>query len=221
MADTVRVLGFDPGTRVAGYGVLDATHGEVPRLVTCGALVLTQRGEKRSMAERLLALHEGLEEVVLAHRPEALAVERVFYGKSFESVLKVGEARGVGLLIAARHGLDIEEYSPSLIKKTVTGNGRASKVQVQSMVARLLRLDPAPEPVDVTDALAMAFCYSQRLWRRELPGKAGSKLATALEELRARKHRGQRGQTTLERLLERRAAARDRSGADTGGPEPS
>jgi crossover junction endodeoxyribonuclease RuvC len=113
-------------------------------------------------------LFEELGELLRRERPEVLAVETVFHGKSFDSVLKVGEARGVVLLAGALQGMEVHEYTPAMVKKTVTGNGRASKEQVQRMMARLLELERLPGPVDVTDALALAFCHGQRLWRQQL-----------------------------------------------------
>lgn len=188
----VRVIGFDPGTRTAGYGVLDVLTGRVPRLVGSGALRL--RGP---LPQRLEQLYEGLCEVLSRYRPSVFVVETVFHGKSFDSVLKVGEARGVALLAAALHGLGIQEYSPAEVKKTVTGNGRAAKAQVQRMVARILKMKTVPQPLDVTDALAIAFCYAQRLWRRDHPLPGETPVLSALQEVR-RKH------------AERRSAAKTR-----------
>ena len=180
MGEVVRILGFDPGTRVAGFGVLDAQAGGTQRIVDCGAIRL----EDEPMAGRLRRLHDRLTEVVKEHRPAVFVAETVFHGKSFESVLKLGEARGVGLLVAALHGLEIAEFPPAQVKKTVTGSGRASKVQVQSMMVRLLGLDGVPGPEDVTDALALAFCYAQRLWRRQLPERDASRASRQLQVLR-------------------------------------
>jgi len=180
MSETVRILGFDPGTRVAGFGVIDASPGRVPTIVDCGAFRL---GGAR-IADRLCDLHSALRRVVAAHRPQVLAVETVFHGKSFESVLKVGEARGIGLLVAADSGLEIAEFPPAQVKKTVTGNGRATKAQVRAMMVRLLRLERATGPSDETDALALAFCYAQRLWRRQLPEREESRATRMLRALR-------------------------------------
>ena len=141
------------------------------------------------MADRLRHLHAELGRLVTEHEPQVFAVETVFHGKSFERVLKVGEARGVGLLAASLHGLDIGEFSPAEVKKTVTGNGRASKTQVQSMMVRLLELDGTPGPADVTDAPAIALCYAQRRLRRPSPARAESPTAVALNAARAARRR--------------------------------
>tara|TARA_B100000809_G_C15026178_1_gene490226 strand:+ start:417 stop:932 length:516 start_codon:yes stop_codon:yes gene_type:complete len=168
MSGHVRILGFDPGTRVAGYGVIDAgPEGELS-VVSYGAIHLQKPGAKLEIPIRLRKLYEALDEIVREHGPAVLALEKVFHGRSFESVMKVGEARGVGLLVGALHDLEIEEYAPTRVKKVVTGNGQASKSQVQAMMARLLNLDEPPDPKDVTDALALAFCYAQGLRRPDL-----------------------------------------------------
>jgi crossover junction endodeoxyribonuclease RuvC len=160
----VRVLGVDPGTRITGFGILDLEPGARPRLVARGAIRLPPG----PIPERLRLLYRGLTEIIEEHRPGELAVETVFHGNSFESVLKVGEARGVVLLAGALNGLEIHQYTPARVKRTVTGNGCATKAQVQAMVVRLLDLAEAPEPRDVSDALALAICHGQRLWRLRL-----------------------------------------------------
>ena len=161
----IRVLGLDPGTRIAGYGILDIAPGRPPSLVTCGAFRLTAE----SIPDRLSVLYRDLRKLIGEYEPSVLAVETVFHGKSFQSVLKVGEARGVVLLSGSLHGLEIHEFSPTMVKKVATGNGNAAKIQVQRMIARLLGLAKAPQPADVTDALAIAFCYAQHSWRQKLP----------------------------------------------------
>jgi len=160
----VRVLGVDPGTRIAGYGVLDIQAGRPPKLVAHGAI----RFPPSPLAARLEALFRELKAIIAQHSPGVLAIERVFYGKNFQSILKVGEARGVAVLAAQIAGLQIHEYTPAMIKKAATGNGNAQKEQVQRMMGRLLHMDGLPEPVDASDALAAAFCHGQRAWRANL-----------------------------------------------------
>lgn len=155
---------MDPGTRVLGYGILDVARGQRPKVVAHGALRLPQS----PLASRLEKIFGEIGRIISAHAPQVLALEEVFYGKNFQSVLKVGEARGVVVLAAQMRGLEIREYSPALIKKSATGNGNAGKSQVQGMMQRVLGLREAPEPLDVTDALAAAFCHGQRLWRASL-----------------------------------------------------
>src|SRR2546427_8435029 len=161
----IRVLGVDPGTRVLGFGVLDVDKRSAPKVVAHGALRLPQS----PLAARLELIFREMRAIILAHAPQVLALEEVFYGKNFQSVLKVGEARGVVVLAAQIFGLEIREYSPALIKKSATGNGNAGKAQVQKMMQRVLGLKEAPEPPDAADALAAAFCHGQRIWRSGLP----------------------------------------------------
>jgi len=168
MPDHVRILGFDPGTRIAGYGIIDAGPGGELSVVSYGAIHLQPPAGKIDMPDRLRKLYEALDAIVREHSPDILALEKIFHGRSFTSVMKVGEARGVGLLVGSLHELEIEEYAPTRVKKIVTGNGQASKSQVQAMMARLLDLDEPPYPQDVTDALAIAFCYAQGLRRPDL-----------------------------------------------------
>ena len=154
-----RVIGIDPGTQTLGYGVVDVFGNRV-EAVEFGALKLTG-----SHPERLHCIHSELRTAIERLTPQCFAIEEVYQGRSFQSILKLGQARGVALLVAQQHRLAISEFTPAEVKKTVTGNGRADKVQVQRMVARLLRLDQLPEPTDVTDALAVAYCCAEELGR--------------------------------------------------------
>jgi crossover junction endodeoxyribonuclease RuvC len=154
----VRVIGIDPGTQRAGYGVLDA-EGQRLRLVECGAAA-APRGAP--VPERLAAIYAKLAEVVGRTRPEHGAVEEVFYDKSVRSAITIGEARGVALLALAQAGVAVSEFTPAEVKRAVTGNGRAGKHQVAAMVARLLALERPPEPADAADALACAICFAHR-----------------------------------------------------------
>ena len=206
MIEPVRILGFDPGIRVAGFGVLDVVRGHAPGLVDCGAI----RMPAGEIAGRLRYLHDALREIVSSHRPTVFVVETVFHGKSFDSVLKVGEARGVGLLVAAVENLEIAEFAPAQVKKVATGNGRASKAQIQAMMVRILGLDSTPEPPDVTDALALAFCYSQRLWRRGLSDREESPATLALEALRgASRRRSSKVSSEVARAIGKRPRKRE------------
>lgn len=152
-----RILGIDPGTRVAGWGVIEAS-GNRSKLVAHGALRL----RTPEMPLRLKELFEGLCDVIRAQAPSAVAVETQFFGKSASAALAVGMARGVCLLAAATCGVPIHEYTPATVKKAVVGNGNASKEQVGAMVRILLGLAEAPKPTDVTDALAIALAHAHR-----------------------------------------------------------
>lgn len=152
-----RILGVDPGTRVAGWGVVEVT-GNRSRLVACG--VVKTKGT--DMPQRLLQVRDGLRAVVAEHRPGVLAVERPFFGKNASSALAVGMARGVAFVVAAEAGLEVREYPPATVKSAVVGNGNASKEQVAKMVALILGLASVPEPADATDAVAVALADAHR-----------------------------------------------------------
>ena len=160
----MRVLGIDCGTEYTGYGIVDllcedsAGRRENDRLVcvVCGAIKVSPRDP---MPTRLSRIARGLEELIVLHRPDRVAIEDVFYALNVKSALKLGQVRGVAMLTAASAGLDVAEYSPLFIKSAVVGYGKAEKHQVQQMVAQLLRLDEIPQPADAADALAIAICH--------------------------------------------------------------
>jgi crossover junction endodeoxyribonuclease RuvC len=151
----VRVMGVDPGSDTTGYGVIDS-DGRHYELVEYAGI----SGPKRvSFAERLLAISQKLEEVIERLSPQACAVEDTFYAVNVKTALKLGQARGAVLVAAARAGVQVFEYSPLEIKSALVGYGRAEKQQVQEMVRVLLGLKNAPEPLDASDALAIAICH--------------------------------------------------------------
>jgi crossover junction endodeoxyribonuclease RuvC len=149
----MRVLGLDPGTARTGYGIVDGGENGLRRVAS--GVVELGRG---SLAERLVLLHAELERLIATYHPVACAIEGLFHHRNARSALLLGQARGVCLLAAARHGLAIAEYPPASVKKGMAGNGAAHKEQVAAMVTRLLgeELETAP---DATDALALALCY--------------------------------------------------------------
>ncbi|CAN5352906.1 crossover junction endodeoxyribonuclease RuvC [soil metagenome] len=145
-----------------GFGVV---HGDGdPKLLEHG-VVKTRSTEP--MPERLLQLFNGLNQVIVDHAPDVMAVEQLFFARNVTNALAVGQARGVVLLAGAQHGIPVFEYKPSEVKLAVTGHGAADKQQVQSMVQLILNLDAIPHPDDAADALAVAIChvYSSRLGR--------------------------------------------------------
>lgn len=148
------VLGVDPGTAVTGYGVVRADLRGTPALVECGVIRTRPRDP---LAARLREIHDGIAEIIAAHRPDALAVEDVFYAHNVRTTVVLGHARGVILLAGQQAGLDIMEFPPAEIKKAVVGTGAATKTQVQFMVARLLRLRSVPQPSDAADGVAAAL----------------------------------------------------------------
>lgn len=157
----MRVLGVDPGTAVTGYGVIETGNGApgMGRLVECGVFRFA-RG--RSLPHRLAELHHDIAELIQRHQPSVLALENAFYHKNVRTTLVLGHARGVVLLAAQQEGLEIAEYAPATIKKTVVGAGGAKKNQVGAMVAHLLRLKHAPQPSDASDGVAVALTYILR-----------------------------------------------------------
>jgi crossover junction endodeoxyribonuclease RuvC len=159
----------DPGLTRCGVGVVDGEPGRTCRLV---AVEVVQTDPSEDLATRLLTLDEALSGLVAAHRPDEVAVERVFSQHNVRTVMGTAQAGAVAVLAAARAGLPVRTYTPSEVKAAVTGSGQADKAQVASMVARLLRLAASPRPADAADALALAICH---VWR----GGSQARLAAA------------------------------------------
>ncbi len=156
----VTILGIDPGSQILGWGAV-TWHGGTS--VTAGAYGVIRAGGKGEIGKKLEEIYQQILAVLHRVKPDVVVVEEVFYGKSFQSALKIGEARGACLLAAAQAGIETQSYAAAEIKAAVTGNGRAHKSQVQAMVARLLNLQEVPKPADAADALACALCHSHRL----------------------------------------------------------
>jgi crossover junction endodeoxyribonuclease RuvC len=152
----MRVLGIDCGGAYTGYGVVEMDPGGHLLCLTYGAIKLSPR---EPLARRLSRIYDGLGGLIVDHRPNEVAIEGIFYALNVKSALQLGQVRGVAMLAAAAAGLDVAEYSPLTIKSSVVGYGRAEKQQVQHMVTRLLSLAQAPEPMDASDALAIAICH--------------------------------------------------------------
>lgn len=150
------VLGIDPGTATTGYGLVRQRQDGTLEQLTHGAILTPAT---MAMPERLASLYTELQELILLHRPEEAAVEKLFFQKNVRTALSVGQARGVVLLALAQSGLPIGEYTPNEIKQSVTGYGSAGKSQVQEMVKMLLELEERPKPDDAADALAVAICH--------------------------------------------------------------
>lgn len=157
----MRVLGVDPGTAATGYGVVETGNGAagLGRLLECGVITFARRA---SLPRRLQELHEEIAHLIVRHRPSAVALETAFYRKNVRTTLVLGHARGVVLLAAQQAGVDIAEYAPATVKKTVVGAGGARKAQVGAVVARLLRLKEAPRPADAADGVAVALTHILR-----------------------------------------------------------
>ncbi len=151
----MRLLGLDPGLRHTGWGVIDATDNRLSHVAD--GVVCTDG--RLSLAERLVQLEEGLAAVIERFAPVEAAVEETFVNRNPGSTLKLGQARGIALLVPARAGLAVAEYPPNLIKKTVVGSGHAAKEQIQMMVRTLLP-GCAITDADAADALAVAICHA-------------------------------------------------------------
>ncbi|HOK07512.1 MAG TPA: crossover junction endodeoxyribonuclease RuvC [Syntrophales bacterium] len=149
------ILGIDPGSRVTGFGVLEKGRYDLSEI--CHGEVVIRPGQ--SLSSFLAHLYETLREVVERTRPEAVAVEEVFYGKNVKSLITQGQVRGVAILAGSTGGLPVFEYSPLEVKKAVVGYGRAEKAQVQRMVKAILGLAEVPGR-DAADALAVAICHA-------------------------------------------------------------
>lgn len=157
-------LGIDPGTALLGWGVVDEQAGTLS-LVECGVLK-TPAGMPQ--AQRLLSIFNGLKELLNTYRPDAAAVEELFFSKNVTTALTVGQARGVVLLALAEAAIPLFEYKPLVVKQAVAGYGGADKKQMQEMVRMTLRLAAVPRPDDAADAVAIAIChaYSAPMLRR-------------------------------------------------------
>jgi crossover junction endodeoxyribonuclease RuvC len=157
----MRYLGIDPGLRITGYGCVDAARAE-PRLVEAGVFRLVSR-ESETVSDRLLELDRDLAALIERLRPKAVAVEALFaHYKHPATAISMGHARGVILLAVRRASLPLVELKPNAVKKFMTGNGHASKEQMQDAVQERLRLREAPDPPDVADAIAIAMCAASR-----------------------------------------------------------
>ncbi len=160
---TIRILGIDPGLRRTGWGVIEIS-GSSLSFIGAGTVKST---DKLSLAERLLELHEGLCEIIDAQSPHEAAVEHTFVNKNPTATLKLGQARGIALLVPASRGLAVAEYAPNLVKKTVVGAGHGDKKQIRMMVAVLLPKAKVDSD-DAADALAIAITHAHHRASRVL-----------------------------------------------------
>ena len=150
------ILGIDPGYAIVGTGVVNYIGNRFELLEA--RAVTTNAGAE--FTRRLADIYEGVEGLILEHKPIAMAIEKLFFNTNAKTAIDVAQARGVILLAAARHGVPVYEYTPLQVKQSVVGYGRAEKKQVQDMVRLLLNLIACPKPDDVADALAIAICHA-------------------------------------------------------------
>ncbi|MGS2586830.1 crossover junction endodeoxyribonuclease RuvC [Streptomyces hebeiensis] len=155
----MRVLGVDPGLTRCGVGVVEGTAGRPLTMLGVGVVRTPSDAE---IGDRLVAIEQGITDWLDEHRPELVAVERVFAQHNVRTVMGTAQASAVAVLCASRRGIPVALHTPSEVKAAVTGSGRADKAQVGAMVTRLLRLAAPPKPADAADALALAICH---IWR--------------------------------------------------------
>ncbi len=164
------MLGIDPGLTRCGLGVVEGVAGRPLRMIEYGVV---RTPAEAAVADRLVTIEAEIERWLDAHRPDAVAVERVFSQHNVTTVMGTAQASGVAMVAAARRGIPVALHTPSEVKAAVSGNGRADKAQVGAMVTRLLRLSERPRPADAADSLALAICH---IWR----GGAQSRIEAAL-----------------------------------------
>lgn len=160
----VITMGIDPGTARLGYGVVS---GDPAEAIDFGVV---ETATAQGMPDRLSLLFDAVSGLIGRHRPDAVAVEQLFFARNTTTAMAVGQARGVVLLAIARAGLPVAEYTPAEVKQAVVGYGRADKAQVQEMVRMILGLADPPQPDDAADALAVALCHAQTSRFRERVG---------------------------------------------------
>lgn len=161
----MRVLGVDPGLTRCGVGVVESDKA---RKVRCVGVGVVRSPVEDELADRLLAVAEGVESWMRTHEPEVVAIERVFSQHNVRSVMGTAQVSGVVALAAARREIPVAFHTPSSVKAAISGSGRADKRQVTAMVGKILGLDTPPKPADAADALALALCH---LWRAPMSGK--------------------------------------------------
>lgn len=164
----MRILGIDPGSETLGWGIVD---GNVSKYASVDFGVV-KSNSRQSFSKRLANIYMGVAQVIDNFQPDVLSIEEAFYAANVGVALKLGQVRGVILLLAEQRGLEIAEYAPRLIKQTVVGYGNADKRQVQEMVKLLLKMRSVPSPHDAADALAIAICHMHHAGVRDKIEKA-------------------------------------------------
>ena len=167
----MRVLGIDPGSETLGWGVVEGT-GLKYSLVDFGTV---KSNKSDAFSKRLLNIYDAVADLMALHSPDVLSVEDTFYAVNVGVALKLGQVRGLMLLLAEQRGIEIAEYAPRLVKQTVVGYGNAEKQQVGEMVKVLLRLKTVPKPHDAADALAIAICHFHHAGMQDRIKKAQKK----------------------------------------------
>ena len=153
----MKILGIDPGLVCTGFGLIKVVNNNL-EVIDYGVVKTNQ---KETLNIRLNTIYQDLKYIIQKYQPSVMSVEQIFYGKNVKSALLLGHSRGIPLLLSAKFKLALYEFSARRIKQSLTGNGNASKVQVQFMVQKLLLMQESPNPIDASDALAAAICYNQ------------------------------------------------------------
>ncbi len=153
----MRILGIDPGYGITGFGLIETQRGQ-SRLLQCGAIT-TPAG--MDFSARLEIIYEDMRELLQVSKPDAVAIEELFFGQNVTTGIGVAQSRGVILLAIRQAGLEVTAYKPMQVKQSVVGYGNATKHQVQEMTKRLLHLDAMPKPDDAADAIAIALCHAR------------------------------------------------------------
>ena len=172
MNETIRIIGIDPGLRRTGWGIIDV-QGNSLRFVSSGTVLSDGKAE---LASRLCQLHDGLSQIIHSQMPHEAAVEQTFVNKDAVATLKLGQARGIALLVPALAGLQVAEYAPNAVKKAVIGVGHGDKKQIHMMV-RVLMPKATFDTDDAADALAIAICHAHH--RQSVAGRMAAAMAMA------------------------------------------
>jgi len=158
----MKILGIDPGTATTGFGLITKEGPKLTKL-DCGVISTAKDLE---MSERLNILYKDLQQIIKSHKPDAMAVEKLFFTNNITTAMTVSQARGIVLLVASQNNIPIAEYTPLQVKMSATGYGKATKKQVQEMVKKILKLSVIPKPDDAADALAIAICHSANVVKK-------------------------------------------------------
>jgi crossover junction endodeoxyribonuclease RuvC len=175
----MRVMGVDPGLTRCGLSVVESGRG---RTIVALDVDVVRTASDAALAQRLLAISDTVEHWLDTHRPDVVAIERVFSQVNVTTVMGTAQAGGVIALAAARRGIDVHFHTPTEVKAAVTGNGAADKAQVTAMVTRILGLQAKPKPADAADALALAICHC---WRAPMLARLAKAEALAAQQQRA------------------------------------
>jgi len=155
----VKILGIDPGLQITGFGIIEVTDGNKPKLLTFGHV---RTSASHALSKRVFKVYSEISALLNEFNPDVMAMESVFYAQNVKTAITMGHVRGAVMVAAEATGIPVFEYAPREIKMSVVGNGAASKSQVQFMVKHLLNLKQDIEPIDASDALAVALCYWHR-----------------------------------------------------------